>query len=47
MYQFLFKLQVDLRSEEKISKVLDFASRAVIGTIAMQLKESEQDEYSK
>ena len=29
-----------LRSEEKISKVLDFASRAVIGTIAMQLKES-------
>ena len=32
-----------LRSEEKISKVLDFASRAVIGTIAMQLKESEQD----
>jgi len=32
-----------LRSEEKISKVLDFASRVVIGTIAMQLKESEQD----
>ena len=32
-----------LRSEEKISKVLDFASRAVIGTIAMQLKESEQE----
>ena len=32
-----------LRSEEKISEVLDFASRAVIGTIAMQLKESEQD----
>ena len=32
-----------LRTEEKISKVLDFASRAVIGTIAMQLKESEQD----
>ena len=31
-----------LRSEEKISEVLDFASRAVIGTIAMQLKESEQ-----
>ena len=31
-----------LRSEEKISKVLDFASRVVIGTIAMQLKESEQ-----
>ena len=33
-----------LRSEEKISEVLDFASRVVIGTIAMQLKESEQDE---
>ena len=33
-----------LRNEEKISKVLDFASRAVIGTIAIQLKESEQDE---
>ena len=33
-----------LRSEEKISQVLDFASRVVIGTIAMQLKESEQDE---
>ena len=32
-----------LRSEEKISEVLDFASRAVIGTIAMQLKESEQN----
>jgi phosphoribosylformimino-5-aminoimidazole carboxamide ribotide isomerase len=32
-----------LRSEEKISKILDFASRAVIGTIAMQLKESEQE----
>ena len=32
-----------LRSEEKISKVLDFASRVVIGTIAMQLKESEQE----
>ena len=32
-----------LRTEEKISKVLDFASRAVIGTIAMQLKESDQD----
>jgi len=32
-----------LRTEEKISKVLDFASRAVIGTIAMQLKESEQE----
>ena len=32
-----------LRSEEKISEVLDFASRVVIGTIAMQLKESEQD----
>ena len=32
-----------LRSEEKISMVLDFASRAVIGTIAMQLKESEQE----
>ena len=32
-----------LRNEEKISEVLDFASRAVIGTIAMQLKESEQD----
>ena len=32
-----------LRSEEKISQVLDFASRAVIGTIAMQLKESEQE----
>ena len=32
-----------LRSEEKISEVLDFASRAVIGTIAMQLKESEQE----
>jgi phosphoribosylformimino-5-aminoimidazole carboxamide ribotide isomerase len=31
-----------LRNEEKISEVLDFASRAVIGTIAMQLKESEQ-----
>ena len=31
-----------LRSEEKISHVLDFASRVVIGTIAMQLKESEQ-----
>ena len=28
-----------LRTEEKISQVLDFASRAVIGTIAMQLKE--------
>ncbi len=33
-----------LRNEEKISEVLDFASRVVIGTIAMQLKESEQDE---
>ena len=33
-----------LRSEEKISEVLDFASRVVIGTIAIQLKESEQDE---
>ena len=32
-----------LRSEEKISEVLDFGSRAVIGTIAMQLKESEQE----
>ena len=32
-----------LRSEEKISEILDFASRAVIGTIAMQLKESEQN----
>ena len=32
-----------LRTEEKISEVLDFASRVVIGTIAMQLKESEQD----
>ncbi len=32
-----------LRTEEKISQVLDFASRVVIGTIAMQLKESEQD----
>ena len=32
-----------LRNEEKISEVLDFASRAVIGTIAIQLKESEQD----
>ena len=32
-----------LRNEEKISEVLDFASRIVIGTIAMQLKESEQD----
>ena len=32
-----------LRTEEKISEVLDFASRAVIGTIAMQLKESDQD----
>jgi len=32
-----------LRSEEKISDVLNFASRAVIGTIAMQLKESEQE----
>ena len=32
-----------LRSEEKISQVLDFTSRAVIGTIAMQLKESEQE----
>jgi len=32
-----------LRTEEKISQVLNFASRAVIGTIAMQLKESEQD----
>ena len=31
-----------LRTEEKISKTLDFASRVVIGTIAMQLKESEQ-----
>jgi Phosphoribosylformimino-5-aminoimidazole carboxamide ribonucleotide (ProFAR) isomerase len=31
-----------LRSEEKISEVLEFASRVVIGTIAMQLKESEQ-----
>ena len=33
-----------LRNEEKIAEVLDFASRAVIGTIAMQLKESEQDD---
>ena len=33
-----------LRNEEKISEVLDFASRVVIGTIAMQLKESEQDD---
>ena len=32
-----------LRTEEKISQILTFASRAVIGTIAMQLKESEQD----
>ena len=32
-----------LRNEEKISEVLDFASRVVIGTIAMQLKESEQE----
>jgi len=32
-----------LRTEEKISEILNFASRAVIGTIAMQLKESEQD----
>ena len=32
-----------LRNEEKISEVLDFASRAVIGTIAMQLKDSEQE----
>ena len=32
-----------LRSEEKISEVLDFASRVVIGTIAIQLKESEQN----
>ena len=32
-----------LRNEEKISEVLDFASRAVIGTLAMQLKESEQN----
>ena len=32
-----------IRTEEKISEVLDFASRAVIGTIAMQLKESEQN----
>ena len=32
-----------LRTEEKISEILTFASRAVIGTIAMQLKESEQD----
>ena len=32
-----------LRTEEKISEVLDFASRVVIGTIAMQLKESEQN----
>ena len=32
-----------LRNEEKISEVLDFASRIVIGTIAMQLKESEQE----
>ena len=32
-----------IRTEEKISEVLDFASRAVIGTIAIQLKESEQD----
>ena len=32
-----------LRNEEKIAEVLDFASRVVIGTIAMQLKESEQD----
>ncbi len=32
-----------LRTEEKISQVLDFASRVVIGTIAMQLRESEQD----
>tara|TARA_Y100000590_G_scaffold174402_1_gene199436 strand:- start:2112 stop:2840 length:729 start_codon:yes stop_codon:yes gene_type:complete len=31
-----------LRNEEKISEVLEFASRVVIGTIAMQLKESEQ-----
>ena len=32
-----------LRTEEKISEILTFASRAVIGTIAMQLKESEQN----
>tara|TARA_Y100001960_G_scaffold282158_1_gene316313 strand:+ start:1353 stop:2081 length:729 start_codon:yes stop_codon:yes gene_type:complete len=32
-----------LRSEEKISEMLDFASRVAIGTIAMQLKESEQE----
>jgi len=32
-----------LRNEEKIYKVLDFASRVVIGTMAMQLKESEQE----
>jgi phosphoribosylformimino-5-aminoimidazole carboxamide ribotide isomerase len=32
-----------LRNEEKISEILDFAPRAVIGTIAMQLKESEQE----
>ena len=32
-----------MRSEEKISEVLDFASRVVIGTIAIQLKESEQE----
>ena len=31
-----------LRSEEKISKTLEFSSRVVIGTIAMQLKNSEQ-----
>ena len=34
-----------LRSEEKISEVLNFGSRAVIGTIAMQLKESEQEKW--
>ena len=32
-----------LRNEEKISQVLGFATRVVIGTIAMQLKESEQE----
>tara|TARA_Y100000590_G_scaffold150889_1_gene173288 strand:- start:3002 stop:3730 length:729 start_codon:yes stop_codon:yes gene_type:complete len=32
-----------LRNEEKISNVLKFASRVVIGTIAIQLKESEQE----
>ena len=33
-----------LRDIKKISAVLDFAQRAVIGTIAMELKQSDQDQ---